>query len=238
MTMIDAYILKTLDYKDTSKIIYFLTDEGIKSAIARGVKKMQSPLRHVMQTGMLVALDLSKGDFPTVKDATMKAYFKHIKEDLIKTTIISVINELIYYNLSDHDDHQKLFGFLEKVLHAVNTTDTPREILMVFELKFLYYLGYGINFNHCAVCKKEDNLVFDVHQSMCFCVDHQDSTHDSLNATSFAPLKYYLHCDITQFKSQNLTTKTTAYLDTVISSLYDMHLNARPKAKTILKTIN
>jgi DNA repair protein RecO (recombination protein O) len=238
MTMIDAYILKTLDYKDTSKIIYFLTDEGIKSAIARGVKKMQSPLRHVMQTGMLVSLDLSKGDFPTVKDATMKHYFKQIKEDLVKTTIVAVINELIYYNLTDHDDHQKLFTFVEKVLHAINTTTTPREILMVFELKFLYYLGYGINFNHCAVCKREDTLVFDVHQSMCFCEAHKTPSQDTLNAKSFAPLKYYLHCDITQFESQHINKDTTAYLDTVISSLYDMHLNARPKAKTILKTIN
>ncbi|MFW6319813.1 MAG: DNA repair protein RecO [Bacillota bacterium] len=236
--MIDAYILKTLDYKDTSKIIYFLTDEGIKSAIARGVKKMQSPLRHLMQAGMLVSLDLSKGDFPTVKDATMKTYFKAIKEDLVKTTILSVINELIYYNLTEHDDHHKLFAFVEKVLHALNTSDSPREILMVFELKFLYYLGYGINFNHCAVCKTTDDLVFDVHQSMCLCETHKDLTHDTLNARSFAPLKYYLHCDITQFESQHLPPETLRYLDTVISSLYDTHLNARPKAKTILKTIN
>lgn len=235
---IDAYVLRTIDYKEHGKLMYVYTNTGIQSAIARGVKKMQSPLRHLVQTGMLLRVDFSKGKFPTLKDAEMLHYFKHIKSDLIKTTCVSVINELIYYNVSNDDNHEKLFNFLIKVLHVLDHTDAPKEVLMVFELKFLYFLGYGIQFNRCAQCGKTTDLHLDFYTSMVVCTDHLDHDHDAINEDAFKPLKTYLHVDITTFEPLHLDIKTYKRLEQIIDALYDTHLSSRSKAKKILKTLD
>ncbi len=234
----EAYILRTIDYQEHSKLIYMYTASGIKSGLARGVKKMQSPLRHLMQTGMLLSVDLSKGKLPTIKDAEMLTYYKSIKEDLIKTTIVSVINELIYYNVSDHDDHQKLFQFIKKVLDALSLSDSPLEILNVFELKFLYFLGYGIQFNRCSACSKVEPLFFDSHSGMVFCEEHLEHHQHALDKEAFAPLQYFLHVDIEKFKPLNLDKQKHQRLQAIIDDLYDVHLSARPKAKKILKSLD
>ena len=236
--LIDAYVLKTLDYKEHSKLMYMYTKQGIQSAIARGVKKMHSPLRHCVQTGMLLRVDLSKGKLPTLKDAEMVQYYQGIKTDLIKTTIVSVINELIYYNVTENDDHQKMLKFLHKVLNTLNTTDAPKEVLMIFELKFLYFLGYGIRFEHCGQCHNTTNLYFDSYTSMVLCKDHVDFNHHVINETAFAPLKYYLHVDILTFKPLYLSTSEMKRLNTIIEALYETHLSSRPKAKRILNSLD
>ncbi len=232
-----AYILKTVDYGEHGKILYAYTASGIKNAIARGVKKMQSPLRHLVQSGMLITMELSKSKFPTLKDARMLTYHQGIRDDILKTTVAATIRELIYFNVNEHDDHPKLFAFLKKVLTALDKTDAPLEVLMIFELKFLYFLGYGISFNKCSLCHATKHLQLDIYTGMMFCEAHSDALAVLIKEPEYAPLKYYLHVDIEKFKPYHHNKTTLNTLTNIIDGLYESHLSTKTKAKKLLKTL-
>ena len=68
MELREAIVLKSLDYKDSSKILYLYTESGLQSIIAHGVKKMNSINRFLSQNGNLIKVSFSKGNFPSLKE--------------------------------------------------------------------------------------------------------------------------------------------------------------------------
>ncbi len=234
---IDAYVLRTIDYQDHGKLLYLYTDAGIKSAIARGVKKMQSPLRAFAQLGALLRVKLSKGALPTLKEAERIARHPQIGEDLLKTSVAAVIRELIYYNISDDDDHIKLLGFVKKFLKALNDTSDPKQLLMLFQLKLLYFLGYGVRFDRCGQCGSTRELLLDAHTGMVLCKAHSDASH-TLDEAAFTPLRTMLHAEIETFTPIPLDASTQKRLEALIESWYEHHLSSKPKALAILKTLD
>jgi len=233
----EGYILRTIDYKDTSKLLYVYTETGIQSMIARGVKKMQSPLRHLAQTSNRIMMDLSSGKLPTLKDATLIDHHPSIKQDLVRSTVLSVINELIYYNVSAEDDHPKLFGFLKKFIEVLKTTDHPMELLMVFELKFLFFAGYAVPLRHCHVCKSEEGLAFDVHEGALVCANHKNPNHHYYEAEIYRPLRYYYYVDVLNFEGLSVDKPTLKTLHEAVNHLHSMHMGHTSKAKKILNSL-
>ena len=71
MEQTKAFVCKTLDYKDSSKILYVYTKNGNKSIIARGVKKMTSINRFLSQVGNLISFSKTRGELPTLKDGEL-----------------------------------------------------------------------------------------------------------------------------------------------------------------------
>ncbi|MFW5893244.1 MAG: DNA repair protein RecO, partial [Bacillota bacterium] len=145
MDAIEGFILRTIDYKDTSRLLYAYTRKGHISMIARGVKKMTSPLRHQAQTHMRLEMDLSKGNLPTLKEARLIDHYPNIKADFIRSNALYAVSELIYFNVTGDDDHEKLYPFLIKVANALDASKAPLEILAIFEMKLLHFEGIGLN---------------------------------------------------------------------------------------------
>ncbi len=233
----DAYVLRTIDYQDHGKLLYLYTEEGTRSALARGVKKMQSPLRALAQSGALIRVKLSKGTLPTLKEAERIARYPALGDDLVKASVAAVVRELIYYNVSADDDHPKLFGFMTKFLSALNRTTEPRQLLLMFELKLLYFLGYGVRFDRCGQCGSTQDLLLDAHTGMVLCQTHSDASH-TLNEAAFAPLRTLLHADIETFTPIALDLTERQRLEALVESWYEHHLSSKPKALGILKTLD
>lgn len=234
MDQSEVYVLRTIDYREHAKLVYMLSESGIISAVAHGAKKMHSPLRLLAQSGNHLAVTLSTSRLPAMKDASLINRYEGIKNDLIKTTVASVIHELIYYNITDDDDHNKLFQFLLKTMHALETTRVPLEILMIFELKFLYFLGYGLDLRRCAVCGREYPLYFDTHTALTYCTDHVVDVNRSLDQKAFKPLEALLWVDISQFEPLDLKDESIDTYMRIIDDLYAHYLSVKTKAKSIL----
>lgn len=230
----EGFILRTIDYQDHAKLLYVYTETGLKSLIARGVKKMNSPWRHLAQTTNLIAMDISKGKLPTLKDATLLDYYPAIKNDLIKQTVFNAVCEYIYYNITDEDDHVKLFNFIKKVAKTLETTEHPLETLFVFELKFLHFLGYSPGLRACHQCGQKETLLYDVNLGSLSCAKHQNPQHTHVDKTIYQPMQIFYLCDITTVQPLDLNSTTQQKLNDVTTSLFEMHLGFRSKAKKVL----
>lgn len=240
-TLIEAYILRTLDYRESSRLLYLYTPNGLQSALARGVKKMDAPYRHLAQTGHLVEIGLSSGRLPTVKVMQRLELYLPLKQSLIAQTVSHVAQELIYFNTTETDDHARLYSFLKKWLkqlesHAEHSW-APLELLLIFELKFFYLLGYGIRFASCHVCGADTGLYFEPNTAMVACQNHVDQLNQALHGTQFNLLKWALHLEITHYAPQSTSKELLQPLMQRIDGLHSMFLGHIPKSRTILHTL-
>lgn len=234
---LEALIVKTLDYQEHSQLVYFYTPHGMQSALARGVKKMSSALRPYIQVGNHVTLSLSKGKLPTIKEAEKMDTYAQIKSDLVKTTVLNSFLETVSYTVSKEDNHEKLFPFLIKCNQALKDSFNPLELSLLFDLKMLYFLGYGLDFKACHVCGMKEDLVLDTYTGMVSCKLHQELNHVMLDEQDFYPLKYYLYADVTDFESLTLTQETWIKLMHVMDQLYKEQTGTTRKSKKILYTL-
>ena len=139
MEAIEAIVLKSLDYEDSSKILYLYTEKGLQSIIAHGVKKMNSINRFLSQGGTLIKVSFSRGEFPSMKEGELLNDYPKIKEDVLAYAYLNHIMELVNNTISEDSDHKKMFDFLKRLLLLFNNGSNPEILSFIFELKLLYF---------------------------------------------------------------------------------------------------
>lgn len=158
MELEQGIVLKTIDYQENSKIIYLLTNNGIKSAVVRSAKNLKSHTYSYAQP-------LVKIEFEIKKDRFIGAYkildnYNNIKLNFEKLTHSLKIIE-ICYTLGDHiTDSNLFFDFTNQVLDLINKNEYNSDIFeLIFKIKTLYLLGVAPVFSKCVSCGNNTNLI-------------------------------------------------------------------------------
>ncbi len=154
-----AVVLHHYNYRDSSLIVnFFLSDSGLVSAIAKGVKakksrQNQATLIQPFQT-LKVSL-IGKGELLILKNIELETKSLSASWSLSGKSLYCAyyLNELLLKLLPSNMDCQSIFSLYTHILTVLaETTDQTSEHyevpLRLFELKLLEYLGYGLNLSH------------------------------------------------------------------------------------------
>lgn len=152
MEKITGIVLKSIDYKDSSKIVYLYTNEGKKEVIIRGAKKIKSPFRSFFLTYNIISYYPSNSKLPTLIDGDVIKTFPNILSDYKRNYYASLVLEVIN-NLSL--ENERLFSFLVSTLELINSDDYKLYTL-VFLVKYLYLLGIQPQFK--CLCKNNGRI--------------------------------------------------------------------------------
>lgn len=147
MNQKEAVILKNLDYKETSKLVYFYTNNGVTSAMAKGAHRKESKVRSLIEPITCVNVCYSDAKLPTLTQIDLVSNFTNIKYDLEKQVYALHILELVY-RLTIEVDHQKIYQLLKKTLQTLDRGIDSELVSFVFELKLLFYLGLALDFEN------------------------------------------------------------------------------------------
>ncbi len=232
----NAFVLKTLDYKDAHKLVYFYTTEGIKSAIAYQTKKMTSRTRYLLQPLTKLDVVFTSGKLPSVKDVELLDDYQAIKDELLSYTYASHMLELLYGVVHEEDDHQKMMSFLDRMFLLMKTED-PSIVSMIFELKLLHFIGYGLQFKQCLVCGKNDQLFFHPSSGGVTCMDHINGQDVDGNTEETKLLHMLYYIDINKDALPIVAQKTKNKLRLIIELLYDEFVGYKTKSLKIIKQI-
>jgi len=232
----EAYVLKTLDYKDAHKLVYFYTLEGIKSAIAYQTKKMTSRTRYILQPLTKVDITLTSGKLPSVKEVDLLDDYQKIKDDLVAYTYASHILELVYGTIHSEDDHAKMFSFLDR-LFSMMKLENPSTMSMIFELKLLHFIGYGLQFKRCQVCGETAHLFFHPSSGGVSCAEHIRGLDIVGDEAETNVLKTLYYIDINQDVIPTFDQKTKAKLRVLLEMLYEEFVGYKTKSLKIIKQI-
>ena len=234
MELREAIVLKSLDYKDSSKILYLYTKSGLQSVIAHGVKKMNNINRFLSQNGNLIKLTFSKGSFPSLKEGELINDYPEIKKDILAYTYLNHIMELVNNTISEDLDHLKMFSFLKRLFILFNDNQDPEVLSFIFELKLLYFLGYGLNFKQCNLCNYNEFLGFNIDNGGLLCKEHLTINQQYYDSEIYLLLAKMYYIDIDKFESFELSKNERVIIRNIIDQLFDQYVSFKTKSRNIL----
>lgn len=157
---IRGIVVSEVPYKDSSKVLNILCEEGVIGVISKGCKRINSPLRVISNKLTLgeYVIYYNESKLSTLKEGSILDNFNNIKNDLNKishaTYITDLVNQVMKQN-ADPTAFSLYLSALKKIDEGINET----VVMNILEIKLLDYLGVGINLNGCAKCGSTREIV-------------------------------------------------------------------------------
>lgn len=146
-----AFVLHSRPYSETSLLLDFFTEgEGKIRLLAKGARRNRSPLRGCLQpfTPLLIRWG-GKGEIKTLINADPVSLALPLTGTVLYSGLY--LNELTARVLEFGTPYSALFfDYLSCLQILAASEHTPEFALRRFELALLSYLGYGVDFLHCA----------------------------------------------------------------------------------------
>ena len=156
-----AFVLKSINWGDTSKIVSLYTREkGRVNIIAKGVKRKNH--QHGAYFEALNQLETiiyfsDKRELQNIGETSLLNSFHQIRMDLDKTAVGLAILELIDIFFQQSETDTIFFDFLLTQFQALEKSANFQIVFWYFILKILSYLGFKPNFDLCNSCEKVKN---------------------------------------------------------------------------------
>lgn len=153
-----AVVIKTQDYKEWDKIIWFFSEKlGKISVIAKGAKKNRSKLFSSTLSFCYGNYNVYKGKgMYTLNEGDIIDSFQSLLSDLETITYASYFCELIDIALNEEESNRQLFKDFVGAFYLMKNKAVDLETLArIFELNILKASGYGLNLDKCSICRKK-----------------------------------------------------------------------------------
>lgn len=158
-------VLKTTLYSESSVIVQIFTEKfGIQSYMINGVKKPKAKIRMNMLQPLhlvdMIVYHKTNTNIQRVSELRPAPVFKNIPYDIIKSTIILFLNEVLYKSIRQQTTDQHLFDF---IFNAICWFDETEELNVNFHLAFLIKLSRFLGFAP-STQTKSDQSFFDLQE--------------------------------------------------------------------------
>jgi DNA repair protein RecO (recombination protein O) len=150
-----AFVLATLDYGDSDRLVTLLTREhGKVTAFASGARKSKRRFAGALEPTTLLRAQLVERSSDTVRidGADIERHFHRIRDDLPRIARALYCLELCRELLKDREPHPQLFDLLQRYLEMLDEGAAGPTSLLAFELSALQYAGFQPSFGSCAIC--------------------------------------------------------------------------------------
>jgi len=185
-----ALVLKSIDWKDSSKITTLFTRElGKLNVIARGAKKSGSRYRGLLESLNLIEVFIylsPRRELQTLGDVSLEHSFNILRRDLLKTGYAFGILELLDSFFAYSNPDSTFFDFNRQMLQALEDSDNEQVIFWYYLLKLASYLGFKPEFTICRKCGiqvNDDEVYFSMNEGSVICRSCLPAGENSIKIT-------------------------------------------------------
>ena len=235
---VEGIIINETSYRETSKIINVLTKEGIIGIVCKGAKSVKSPFRSFTMSltyGKFI-IYYKENSLSTLKGVDVIDNFSTIKRDIVLTSYMSFLCDLAKQVMKQNND-ENIYYILIDALKKINEGLNPMIITNIVELKYLDYLGVGINFNSCAKCGNTHDIVTidpDVGGYVCKNCYINEIIYDE---KTLKMLRMYYLVELASISDLKISDKVTSNINYFISKYYDRYTGLYLKSKKFLEEL-
>ncbi len=237
-----AVIIKTQDFKENDKLVWFYTEKlGKITAVVRGAKKSKSKF-------LALTLPLCYGEYMlykgknlyTLQEGKIINSFQGLLSNLYKLTYSSYLCELIDIACVDNEVNVELFRNLVTTLYLLNTDALDYELLIrSFELKLLKNTGYNLILDNCSICRKKisssNYISLSYYGGVC---DECPREHGLfILKGTYNALRFLMNMNIDKLYRLNLNNEIKVEIEKVTTFLISNNYSRRPKSLDMLKFI-
>lgn len=158
-------VLKTTNYSESSVVVQVFTDKfGMQSYLINGVKKPKAKIKMNMLQALhlldMVVYHKINSNIQRVSEARQTPVFKTIPYDIIKSSIVIFLNEVLYKSIRQQSADDGLFDYIFNSIAWFDETELVNpNFHLSFLLKLTRFLGFYPNDK-----KRSDQNYFDLHE--------------------------------------------------------------------------
>ena len=229
-----AIVISTLKYQDKSLIVKcFTQSDGLKSyfvANAFSAKKNQQKIGYFQPLNILEieANHKNKGTLEYFKELRMGHVYQTISTDVVKSTIVLFLSEVLHHSIHEEEKNERLFSFLETAFLWLDEHSEVSNFHLIFLLEFTKFLGFypnltDENFNYFEIIEG----VFTPFQGIS-CL----SEHETMLLKKLLQLKFDHIQKVFSVSERQILLK-------FLLDFYAIHLDGfkRPKSVDVLKEV-
>ena len=142
-------VLKTTFYGDTGVVVQIFTEKfGIQSYLINGVRKPKAKVNiNILQPLHLLDMVVyfkANTSIQRVKELQSSPIFRSIPYNIIKSTIVMFLNEVLYKSIRQQHTDEHLFDFIyNSIAWFDEAQDASINFHLAFLLKLSRYLGFA-----------------------------------------------------------------------------------------------
>jgi DNA repair protein RecO (recombination protein O) len=141
-------VFRQTRYSDTSLVVRILTEEyGIRSYLVKGARSHKSKLKASLFQPLtlleLVVPERGKGDLHHIKEARVEYAYQHIAGNILKSSVLLFMNELLHKTIREEATHRELFKYIHGQLLLLDITEkVTGSYPLMFSIHLTRYLGF------------------------------------------------------------------------------------------------
>jgi DNA repair protein RecO (recombination protein O) len=143
-----AIVLSSLRYQEKSLIVKcFTQSDGLKSYFVPSAYSGKKSNQKVAYFQPLTILEIeadhkNKGALEYFKEIKLATAFQTINTDIIKSTIVIFLSEMLHYSIQEEEKNEGLFTFLETALTWLDTHEETSNFHLILLLEISKFLGF------------------------------------------------------------------------------------------------
>ena len=143
-----AIVISSIKFQEKSLIIKcFTLSDGLKSYFVRDAfssRKSNQKIAYFQLFSILEieAIHKNKGTLENFKEIKLATPFQTIHSDVIKSTIVLFLAEMMHYSIHEEEKNEALFTYLETALLWLDTHEDMANFHLIFLLEATKYLGF------------------------------------------------------------------------------------------------
>lgn len=143
-----AIVISALKFQEKSLIVKcFTLSNGLKSYFVRDAfsnRKASQKIAYFQPLSILEieAVHKNKGTLENFKEIRTAVPFKSIHTDLVKSTMVMFLSEILHYSIQEEEKNESLFVFLETALTWLDHHDEISNFHLILMLETTKYLGF------------------------------------------------------------------------------------------------
>ncbi|WP_281866850.1 DNA repair protein RecO [Flavobacterium sp. GSB-24] len=229
-----AIVISSLKFQEKSLIVKcFTLSSGLKSYFVRDAfssRKASQKIAYFQPFSILEieAVHKNKGTLENFKEIKSAVPFQSIHTDIVKSTMVMFLSEMLHYSIQEEEKNEPLFVFLETALTWLDHHDEISNFHLIMLLEITKYLGFYPELSEVDLPFFEMNEgVFTLFQKGNVLSEHETNLFKKL-----LDLKFDNDLKIFHVAERQILLK-------ILIDYYSLHLEGfkKPKSLEILKEV-
>ena len=229
-----AIVLSSLKYQEKSLIVKCFTEsDGLKSYFVPSVYSAKKANQKIAYFQPLTLLEIeanhkNKGTLEHFKEIRLAHSYHSITTDIVKSTIVIFLSEILHNAIKEEEKNQSLFSFLETALLWLDAHGETANFHLILLLEVTKYLGFYPDVSEM------DYSFFDIKEAFFspFQSVHTLSAHETQLFKRLIDLKFDSNQKVFAGIERQILLK-------ILLDFYPLHLEGfkKPKSLEVLKEV-
>lgn len=155
----EAIVLKSFNYRETSKIVTFFTkNEGKVTGVLKGIRINERKFgSHVdkFTVNDIVYYKYSKSELHLVSQADLKQYYFAVRQDYKRNMAANYCCELVDIIMHPEMKNNKVYELMLDYFSSLETVKDIDKLVHILQIKLLHLSGFSPHLDSCVKCGKK-----------------------------------------------------------------------------------